>query len=635
VATFLLRQRAWAWPSVAFLPFAAFSAFELRHLSSDALPLAWVGLAIALLAAAEIAVWRTGESRRALLDTVAGIGDWRSRFAAPLFAVGYGVGALALLLALDRTQNAPPASFVWGYLLPCPVLATLLALVAALIASTVTRRASRFLYAACALLPLPYTAASALIARDLGISLADHDAARLLALLGAAYLVAAFATDRAGVRYAAPLWLSGYTLVLAMPLFAAADRTATVQTLGLAIVLLAASALLTHFNRHPSFIALVRVLSPDPTDAEHQTFRALFLYGATWLFPIRALLAISLRAPAPAPADYGLALALLAPLYALLGAWFGTIRPAYRWPWYICGYLLSALGPIVALPDETLRIVALAVSLGLWVASAIASRRAAWLYPVALFTPALAWEICARQQVDPSYAGLVATILSLAYIVAGMVLQRGWRQPFGQIGGLPNRYATPFFGMGQVLVLTGMALSVSSTPRLNVAAYALVALGYVALAWLFRQPAFAWPATATAVVAYNLAMTLTPLSVTRYGLGLLPLLFAALVAADFLRRFLDESRPSDDTSLGIVGPLVAWSTPATRSPTAARSSSSPSPGAMRAPWRSPGGASPRSTPSRPPSFATRSHSIRRSAPRWPGSSPPPTPSSRPCQVPSC
>ncbi|MFN8515636.1 MAG: hypothetical protein U0841_24255 [Chloroflexia bacterium] len=73
-------------------------------------------------------------------------------------------------MALARTADAPPAGFTWGYFLPRPVLATFLLIVAALVASTATRRASRFLYAACALFPLPYAAACALIARNWGLS---------------------------------------------------------------------------------------------------------------------------------------------------------------------------------------------------------------------------------------------------------------------------------------------------------------------------------------------------------------------------------------------------------------------------------------------------------------------------------
>jgi hypothetical protein len=366
-----------------------------------------------------------------------------------------------------------------------------------------------------------------------------------------------------------------------MPLMAATDTMAIVQILGLTIVILAVSAVLAHFDRHSAFMVVVRAVSPDPATAEHQTIRALFLYGATWLFPIWALLAIGLTDPAPeaavyglalallaigltdpAPeaAVYGLALALLAPLYALLGALFGAIRPAYRWPWYLCGYLLSALGPIAAASDQTLRIVALGISIGLWIASAVASRRAAWLYPVALFIPVLVADICARQGVPPRYAALVAVALSLAYSVVGTVLHRGWRQPFGPVRGRLSGYAWPFFGMGQLLVLYGLALSSFATRELNVVAYALVALGYVALAWLFRQPAFAWPATATAAAAYAIGMSLR-LSEERYGLGLLPLLFVALLVADLLRRFLDDASSADETTSGIVGPLVAWATP--------------------------------------------------------------------------
>ncbi|MFN8515634.1 MAG: hypothetical protein U0841_24245 [Chloroflexia bacterium] len=57
------------------------------------------------------------------------------------------------------------------------------------------------------------------------------------------------------------------------------------------------------------------------------------------------------------------------------------------------------------------------------------------------------------------YAGLVAVALSLAYTVVGMVLHRGWRQPVGPLSRPAQRLRDPFFGMGQLLVVLGLALS--------------------------------------------------------------------------------------------------------------------------------------------------------------------------------
>ncbi|MFN8515633.1 MAG: hypothetical protein U0841_24240 [Chloroflexia bacterium] len=87
-----------------------------------------------------------------------------------------------------------------------------------------------------------------------------------------------------------------------------------------------------------------------------------------------------------------------------------------------------------------------------------------------------------------------------------------------------------------------------------------MSLGYVALGWLFRQSAFAWPATGTAAAAYAIGMSLF-VSEANYGLGLLPLLFVALVVADLLRHTIDAASPAAETATDDAGPLVAWATP--------------------------------------------------------------------------
>src|SRR5919202_4991179 len=88
-AAFLLRQRACAYVAVALVPVAATLTFQLLTLAADVQSLLRVVLAAALLAVGEGVARRTGEAHRPLADTAFGLGGWRSRFASPLFLVGY------------------------------------------------------------------------------------------------------------------------------------------------------------------------------------------------------------------------------------------------------------------------------------------------------------------------------------------------------------------------------------------------------------------------------------------------------------------------------------------------------------------------------------------------------------------
>src|SRR5919204_196690 len=78
-----------------------------RRVQERRAPLAWAVLAAALLAAAESAARRTSEARRSLAETAVGLGVWRSRFASPLFLVGYAVTVRALASALVQYATAP------------------------------------------------------------------------------------------------------------------------------------------------------------------------------------------------------------------------------------------------------------------------------------------------------------------------------------------------------------------------------------------------------------------------------------------------------------------------------------------------------------------------------------------------
>lgn len=543
-AAFLLGQRAWAHVAAYLLPVAGGLAMARLGLDDGATILGWALQALALLAAAEVAARRAGEGRRPLLPTVIGLGQWRSRFASPLFSVAYAatLPAIAIGLGQGAALSHMPATGIAGLLLVVAVYA----------ASSPLRRTSVPLYPATWLFLAPFSALAAHAYDWAGWGLTLPHEARLLALLGLGYLALAGIVDRARGHYARPLYLAAYALLALGIALGAGDRAVTVQTMGLAVLGCAYSALLVHRGKHPSSSWLVACLCSGAATWVLDAAEMLFQYLAVWLFPVWLLLLQSLRQPAPAPADYGMALALLAPLYAALGLGSERIHAAYRLPWLLGGFALSALGPLLALPDPTLRVAALAVSISLYVAAALQSRRHEWLWLAALLGPVLLLEIIYGFG-DPARAyGIALVALSLGYGALGLVVQRrGLRER-------PKPFALPFLAIGQALCVLGLVLAVATGDTgLVLIGFCLGALHYAAAAAVSRRGEFAAPLAISLAVVYVCALLRSPLPVSGYGLGLLPGLVAFLVMGEVFRRVTAGAGRVAERS----AQLSAWSTP--------------------------------------------------------------------------
>jgi hypothetical protein len=341
-----------------------------------------------------------------------------------------------------------------------------------------------------------------------------------------------------------------------MPL-SALDRALNVQVVGLSILVYAGSAWLVHTGRHPTFAALVRRIVGDVDSGVARHASNLFMYLACWLLPAWVLLAMSLGWPPPAVADYGLALSLLAPIFVAVGFWIRRVSAEYRSPWYLGGYALSVIGPLVATADAGHRIVALATSISLYLASAIVSRRASWLYPVALLTPVLVLLAMDRLGVPARFAGVALVILALLYGVVGVVLHHGSGNPRRLRQPIRDRlgeFAQPFFVVGYAFLAFGLALAFNQDGALVISAFVLASLLFAGSAIIFRQALFGYPLAITASVAYVTGLTLTPLGSDYYGLALLPGVLGSLLAAEGLRRRVDAA--------AVNVPIVArWATP--------------------------------------------------------------------------
>ncbi len=545
-AAFLLEQRAWAYISVSLVPIAWGLFMAFRAYDDGPTLLGWALLAVALWVAAEVAARRTSEGRRPLIETVVGLGSWRSRFASPLFAAGYAVSVMAVLVGLAQASDASamPGQSVAGLLVVCALY----------VISSASRRSSVFLYPATWLFLLPLTAVVSHAYARSGMAYTAAQDARVMAVLGLAYLALAFIVDRAGGHYAKPVYLAAYALVVLGVATAIPDRPMIVQTLGAGLVALAWSAWLVHSGRHPSYAWTVEQLVASVSATVWDAAEMLFQYLAVWLLPVWVILLQSLRSPLPATADYGVTLALLALVYAPVGLLFRRIDVAYRLPWLIGAYALSAMGPLVALPDPTLRIAALTMSIALYVASALQSRRHEWLWLTAALGPVLLLEWVIRAGDVARDYGIALVVMSLGYGVIGLVIQRrGLRGLWMPLRETPDRFALPFLAIGQALCIAGLALVLAvqsssaalgltlQSPMLVLIGFTLGAVQYACAAAISRRSIFSSPLALTLVVAYLSAMISSGLPAVDFGPALLPGLCAFLLIAETLRRTADTA----------------------------------------------------------------------------------------------
>jgi hypothetical protein len=344
--------------------------------------------------------------------------------------------------------------------------------------------------------------------------------------------------------------------------FTVPDRAITVQVMGLNLLVYAWSAWLVHRGRHPSYIWVVGCLFGDPASRAFRTARTLFLYLVAWLFPVWLLLALSLRSHTSGYEGVGIVLAALAPCYAALALWFGRIAREYRLPWYIGGYALSALGPVVAAHDPAWRAVALAISIALYSASAVVSRRSAWLSLVALLTPVLLGEVLPDLGIGHGFYGLASIGLGLGYDGVSLALQRrGPRRIFHPLGRGVGAYALPFVATSHGLNVLGLALVSTQDRTLALLGFALAALHYAGSAVAFRESLFSYPIVVTTSVAYVVGMTMLPLDQRYLGLALLPGIVAYLIVAEVLRRRLDAPQRAAARSPWGGLTLTSWATP--------------------------------------------------------------------------
>jgi hypothetical protein len=516
-AAVLLQECIGAYVSVYLLPVALQLILDRAVVAAPSRPLAWLCLAVALLVCAEIAARRNAEADRSLLRASFWIGPWRSGFAPAFFTAGYAMSVLAVGWTGAQFSVAPRLSGI-----AVPATATLIALggiVALYGLCAVIRRSSIFLYAAATLAVPEYEALAAVLAHHGGQMVTVGAHVWLLALLGMGYLMVAYGVALRWVRFAGPFYLVGYAL-LAAPMFVLnADRATMVQVGALNLLAFAWSAWLVRHGRHPAYTGAVRRLWPAGPASAVTVARCLFVYLDAWLFPIWLAGTLSLWRPAPGIVTYGLALTALAPFYVRAARVFARLADGSDRPWYLGGYALSALGPLLALSDSTARIAALAISMALYAASAAVSRRRGWLIPVATLIPVLLAFVLTRLDVPlrlyglgllPGVAGSLAVAETLrrrldngAAGTRHLLHSRAWCAPFYAVVAMQGCLTVAALAViGYVPAQSGDGLAAAFW---TAAAYGALAL-IVAVSW--QTDLARWGSAAFGAVTIELALRL-------------------------------------------------------------------------------------------------------------------------------
>ncbi|MFN8522705.1 MAG: hypothetical protein U0821_06305 [Chloroflexota bacterium] len=532
-ASALLRRRAPGWLGAVLLPMT----FQLQldylrdHASLDAPQrmLWWSVLGAALLTLAETLLRRAGEQRRTLAAALLGTRVSRSALASPLMLAGAFACLVALLQGLDQYWIARP--LVGVRQMPTLVSGTFVLLLGFLAAWSVVRATGALLYGLVWLALIPITSLFADVLLRFGHVIDEADVARLLAGVAFAYLVLAWFVDRGDGRFARPVYLGGYLLLVASMLVSALDSTGALQVVGFAIAVYAVSSVLVHRGRFPSYERLVvRLVGSGGGPAS--AVRALFTYLAVGLVPPWTMI---LTYWLGATLDrYALVLSAQALAFPAIGRWARALPASHRTPWRLVGFALSAIAPVVALPDPATRPVVLAASIVLYAATAILRRGSGWLYPVAVLLPVLMWELLSLFDAFNRWSGIGFVLLGLLYGVVAMGLQRvGGRQPLPE--GLGS-YALPFLVVGYVLSAVGLARVVNQERSLIVWSFALAVVYYAGSALMLREPLFGWAAAAALAVAYHVGLGLTRLDPAWHGPALLPLALAALGIGEYVRR---------------------------------------------------------------------------------------------------
>ena len=342
------RWPAFAWAAAATLVVLYGQLLTLLRVPPVYDAAAWAGLAYLYLAAS----WGLRRTRF----------EWLHLFSLPL-----GVGSAALgCAALALTQSATASAFFAATAAaqqPPVILAQ--AMVAALgILAAVLFRTRWPLYLVPWLAFLPVTLFFIGYGERLfGASLTAAQFGLVWSCLGLVNLIAAALLDPLQERYPHGLYLGGYGLALAAVVWTMVSASfqvtalgwsldsspALVWTLGLWVLICAASALSVHTKRHKTWLEVVAfVYYKEDSSSLHHAFQDLFLWLAAWLTPVWCVLLLGQFHLVAGYQWLGFSLSALA--YLGLGLALRRLERAYAWPFFSAGQFFTALALFSSAP---------------------------------------------------------------------------------------------------------------------------------------------------------------------------------------------------------------------------------------------------------------------------------------------
>jgi hypothetical protein len=516
-----------SWAAAVILPIAFGQALTLFKVPSEYNAVAWVGLAVGYM----------GIERLINRKEASEAESWYRSFRPPLGVGAAVLTAIGLSLTIGGTFTIFFGVEEEGHF---PLILAQTLAIALTAFATYSYRNRWLLYISAGLSFFPYTLAW----MGYGPSLTSSQFSWVWMGLSLALLVIGFSLDRSKERYAHGPYLVGYALSVFALAWSTGDRHTHLYTLGAFLLLSALSQVVVHRGRHHSFDDFINFIWRTSGTVARRVAHTAFLFVIAIGFPI--WLTQLLTYHEVSLAWKGLALALTAPLYIALGLALKRSKSEYAWPFYGVGYLLTAVGAMVAFDDPLLAIYVLALDAVVYAVSAIIFRQPFWLYLSTILLPVIVLLTLHYNEVlNAPWVASIFMGLAFGYFVLGFILNR--RKGLEQEG--VDRFALPFFVPSYVL--SAVAIAVASSERmLAIWIFSSGVLFYALSAWAFREAVFLYPTAWLAAVPYYLGMTLLPIKPEGYGLGWLPLIIGYIA----IGRFVFQKSP-----LGISKPETFFS----------------------------------------------------------------------------
>ncbi|MEP7134399.1 MAG: hypothetical protein ABI904_05655 [Chloroflexota bacterium] len=230
--------------------------------------------------------------------------------------------------------------------------------------------------------------------------------------------------------------------------------------------------------------------------------QSLWLYLSTVLTPIIALLILHQtdRFESTWVAWIFIAFAYI---YLAIGQLFDRTRKTetsdihpFAAPFYAPGFLLSAIALAVASSDRALAIQIYSAGVILYALSAWIFREALFIYPAAWLAAVPYYLLITLTSLDVRWYGLAWLPLIVAYIAIGRIFfHKEKLAPIGQ--GMLVQWLThpaiPFYLLAYALSISMLSLSYTAPLPLTIA-FGVAALLYFVSAYLFKKPAWIYPA---------------------------------------------------------------------------------------------------------------------------------------------